>query len=401
MRITSPKKAEAALPNKRRSRGSNTPEGKQRSSRGALQRGLRSTTRLPALIPFLHTCARQTFLAHCQAFHPFFNALFFSFVFWRHWLHRINLHSDPIPTTATYLLVLNLRQPRLISLHLLYACVGGGENIRRVGSPPDLQTNPHSFSHSLNRVPDDLPRAAGILSPANEPITPLESTKPLAPAPAIGAAPAPLPSTTAPRPKPQNLSPANEPITPLESTKPLVPAPAIGAAPAPQPAAPAAHPAVPAALPAAPADQPAAPATHPAAPAALPAAPAAQPAAPAAQPAARAPQPAATDFVPGKRTHNSSRMNENRSQIAPAWPGLARLTLPPPPPSPPRPLRSRSDVPCAPMLSPRIPQNEPEPAARRPPAHPRSRRPFRTAAPQPCPSPRLGQLSHEGSVSTL
>jgi hypothetical protein len=61
--------------------------------------------------------------------------------------------------------------------------------------------------------------AAKILSPANKPITPPESTKLPSGTPSRGPDPRSERTASAPSPERQILSPANKPITPLESTK--------------------------------------------------------------------------------------------------------------------------------------------------------------------------------------
>jgi hypothetical protein len=224
MRITSPRKAEAARRNGRLPRGPVTPQGKQRSSRNALKHGFRSSSHLPAFIPHLYRFAYHTFLAHFQTSRPFFNALLINFLFWRAWFHRNNHYFDQIPISDTCRLVLNLHEALLIYPHYSRALFALVDYIGLYGMPAELQSHPLSLIHALEPFPRDLPRAAEILSPANEPITPLESTKPLTLTAAAGAHPAPVITAAVPSPDQKTSSPANEPITPSESTK-AVPAP--------------------------------------------------------------------------------------------------------------------------------------------------------------------------------
>jgi hypothetical protein len=156
MRITSPHKADAPRHTGRPPRGLITPEGKRRSSRNTHPHSFRSPTRVPAFVP----------------------------------------HLDPRPPFGFR---------HYVQLH---------------DATPEPQAHPESFIYTYEPSPRDLPRATEFSSPANEPITPLESTKPPAIAVPAGTSPMPPRVAAAPTPEPQNLSPANEPKTPLESVNP-------------------------------------------------------------------------------------------------------------------------------------------------------------------------------------
>lgn len=214
MRITSPKKAAAARRNGRLSRGPITPQGKRRSSRNALRHGFRSSTHLPAFVPHLFHFAASTVLNHLLTPNPFFNALLVNLLFWRAWFHRNNFQFDQIPLSDTRRLVLNLHEALLVYPHYARALFAFRDYVRLHGLPEGFSA---ARLAALPPFPLRLPHAAAeISSPANEPITPLESTKPLTMAVAAGAAPAPA----APAPQPENRPPANKPITASLSTKP-------------------------------------------------------------------------------------------------------------------------------------------------------------------------------------